>query len=388
MKLRWIFMKQVALLVIFSLASCGGQKSPATGDAGGMQRPAPKVDVVTLQPQKVTLTTRLPGRVVAYRTAEVRPQVGGLIEQRLFDEGSMVEAGEALYQIDALRYQAAVDSAEAALRRAEANLNSAATTEKRYVGLLKDKAVSQQQYDDAVAAHEQAQAEVAVAEANLAAAKINLQYTHVTAPISGRIGKSSVSEGALVVAQQPQVMATIQQLDPIYVDVSQSVNKLLRLRKQIQEGHINHSDQPEVRLILADGSEYPGVGELLFSEMTVDESTGSISLRARFPNPDHLLLPGMFVSADVSEGVRENALLAPQMGVMRDRQGHSNVMTVNGENQVESHPIEVSSAIAGNWLVEAGLHPGDRVVVTGLQQIGPGMQVNPVEMEQSSSVKE
>jgi RND family efflux transporter, MFP subunit len=356
------------------LTACQDKQPAATGE-----RPPTEVTVVTVAPQQVSLTTELPGRAVAFRKAEVRPQVSGLLQRRLFEEGTTVEAGQQLYQIDAERYEAAVQTAKANLAKAKANATSAQAREKRYQNLLGQKAISQQDYDDALATSRQAAADVAVSEAALVTAQIDLDYTRVVAPISGRIGKSAVTEGALVSAQQAGVLATIHQLDPIYVDLAQPAARILDLRRQIMSGELAARDSAPVTITLEDGTVYPHQGELQFTEMNVNETTGTVVVRALFPNPDNLLLPGMFVRAEIQEGVRSQALLVPQRGVTRDREGNATALVVNAENKVEVRTLTASRAVGNNWLVENGLSAGDRVIVEGLQKVAPGATVKPAE---------
>jgi membrane fusion protein (multidrug efflux system) len=333
-----------------------------------------------VQPQRVALTTELAGRTSAYLIAEVRPQVGGIIQKRLFTEGSDVKAGEVLYQIDPAAYQAAYNSAKAALARAEAHLIPARLKAERYKELVKINAVSQQDYDDASAAHKLAEADVEAGKAVLETARINLAYTKVTAPISGRIGRSSVTNGALVTANQPAALAIVQQLSSMYVDVTQSSSELLRLKQNLASGVLknNGATQARVKLLLEDGSAYPLPGTLKFSEVTVDQSTGSITLRAIFPNPKQILLPGMFVRAVLEEGVSEKAILVPQRGVTRNPAGNATVMLVGGEEKVEPRVIKVVRTVGDNWLVSEGLKAGDRVILEGLQKARPGTPVKAV----------
>jgi membrane fusion protein, multidrug efflux system len=342
--------------------------------------PIPEVSIVTVKPQRVMLTTELPGRTSAYLIAEVRPQVGGIIQKRLFTEGSDVKEGEVLYQIDPAVYQATYDSARAALARAEANIIPIRLKAGRYAELVKINAVSRQEYDDASAALKQAEADVEAGKAAVESARINLAYTRVTAPISGRIGRSSVTNGALVTASQPAALATIQQLSPIYVDVTQSSADLLRLKQNLASGLLksNGSAQAKVSLLLEDGSPYPLPGTLKFSEVTVDQSTGSITLRAIFPNPKHILLPGMFVRAILEEGVNEHAILVQQRGVNRNPAGNAMVMLVGSEEKVEPRVIKVLRTVGENWLVSEGLKTGDRVILEGLQKARPGTPVKAV----------
>jgi membrane fusion protein (multidrug efflux system) len=340
----------------------------------------PEVGVVVIKPQRVALTTELAGRISAYLVAEVRPQVGGIIQKRLFTEGADVKEGEVLYQIDPTIYQAAYNSARAALARAEANLDPARLKAARYEDLVKIDAVSQQDFDDASAALKQAEADVEAGKAALETARINLAYAKVTAPISGRIGRSSVTDGALVTANQPAALATIQQLGTVYVDVTQSSAELLRLKENLARGLLksNATAQTKVMLLLEDGSSYPLPGTLKFSEVTVDQSTGSITLRAVFPNPKQTLLPGMFVRAIVQEGTNEQGILVPQRGVTRNPAGNAMVMVVGSEEKVEPRVIKVVQTVGDNWLVSEGLKAGDRVILEGLQKARPGTPVKAV----------
>ena len=355
------------------IAGCGKKQAPA----GPPQGP-PEVGVVTVQPQRVTLTTELSGRTSPQHIAEVRPQVSGIILKRLFAEGSDVKAGQVLYQIEPATYQAAYASAKAAEAKAEANLIPATLKEGRYKDLVKIKAVSQQDYDDAYAQLKQAEADVASTKAALETSRINLAFTRITAPISGRIGRSSVTNGALVTASQATALATIQQLDPMYVDVTQSTADMLRLKQSLANGILKKSGSAPVKLLLEDGSSYPLTGTLKFSEVTVDQSTGSVILRAVFPNPKQELLPGMFVRALLVEGVNENAILIPQRGVTRTPAGDAVVMTVGAEEKVEPRPIKVVRTVGDSWLVSDGLKAGDRVILEGLQKARPGTPVKVV----------
>lgn len=364
------------LTAALTTAACGKkQNSQMQGPAG-----PPEVSVVTIQTQRVALTTELPGRTAPHLIAEVRPQVGGIIQKRLFTEGSDVKAGQVLYQIDPASYQAALASAKASQARAEATLGSITLKAERYRDLVKTKAISQQDNDDAQAALKQAEADVAAAKAAVETARINLEYTRITAPISGRIGRSAVTEGALVKASQDAPLATIQQLDPIYVDVTQSSAELLRLQKNLTSGLLKKSgaNQAQVKLLLEDGTPYPLPGSLKFSEVTVDQSTGSVAMRAIFPNPKQVLLPGMFVRALVEEGVNEQAILVPQRGVTRNPKGDAIAMVVGAEEKSEPRPITVARTVGDSWLVTNGLKPGDRVIVEGLQRARPGTQVKAV----------
>lgn len=333
-------------------------------------RPVPGVSTVTVQPQKIMLSTELPGRTSAFRVAEIRPQVSGLIQKRLFTEGSDVKANQVLYQIDPAPFQAALDNAKAALGRAEASLFALRSRAGRYRELLADKAVSQQDYDDAAAALTQVEADIQYYKASVETARISLGYTRVTAPISGRIGRSNATEGAIVTAYQAIALATIQQLDPIYVDVPQSTTELLRLKS----GGLNHeaADQNQVELILENNTAYPLEGTLQFSDVTVDPTTGSVILRVVFPNPKGILLPGMFVRTVIKEGVNEQAILIPQQGVSRDPKGNPFALIVDTESKAGLRMLTLNRAIGDKWLVSAGLAPGDRVIVEGTLMLRPG----------------
>ena len=354
------------------LAGCD-KSAPATPPAQGPT----EVGVVTIGASDAALMADLPGRTAAFRLAEVRPQVSGIIDKRLFTEGAEIKAGTRLYQIDAATYQAALTTAEAELARADANLAAAKAREARYKNLVGAKAISRQDYDDALATLGQSKAAVAAGKAAVQSAQINLRYTEVIAPISGVIGKSAVTEGALVSAGQAQVLASIQQLDPIYVDVSQSVNDLLALRRQLKAGTVAQADSATVRLVLDDGSVYEHEGKLQFSEVSVNETTGTVVLRAVFPNPERMLLPGMFVRTQLEEGVHGNAILVPQRAVTRDRSGNATALVVNN-GAVELRALSVSRAVGNSWLVDEGLAVGDQVILEGLQRIRPGALVTAV----------
>jgi membrane fusion protein (multidrug efflux system) len=356
------------------MTGCGAKKNTGAATPGA----PPEVGVVVVQPQRVALTTELSGRTSAHLIAEVRPQVGGIIQKRLFTEGSDVKAGQVLYQIDPATYQAAFASAKAFESRAEANLIPARLKEERYKDLVKIKAVSQQDYDDAYAALKQAEADVASTRASVETARINLAYTKVKAPISGRIGRSTVTDGALVTASQATALSTVQQLDSMYVDVTQSTAELLRLKQNLANGVLKKSGSAQVKLLMEDGSSYPLTGSLKFSEVTVDQSTGSVTLRAVFPNPRQMLLPGMFVRTVLEEGVDEKAILIPQRGVTRDPKGDAVVMVVGAGEKAEQRPIKVVRTVGDNWLVREGMKPGDRVIVEGLQRVRPGTAVKAV----------
>ncbi|EEA6884743.1 multidrug efflux RND transporter periplasmic adaptor subunit AcrA [Salmonella enterica subsp. enterica serovar Hartford] len=362
----------VVLMLSGSLALTGCDDKQ--DQQGGQQMP--EVGVVTLQTEPLQITTELPGRTVAYRIAEVRPQVSGIILKRNFVEGSDIEAGVSLYQIDPATYQATYDSAKGDLAKAQAAANIAELTVKRYQKLLGTQYISKQEYDQALADAQQATAAVVAAKAAVETARINLAYTKVTSPISGRIGKSSVTEGALVQNGQASALATVQQLDPIYVDVTQSSNDFLRLKQELANGSLKQENgKAKVDLVTSDGIKFPQSGTLEFSDVTVDQTTGSITLRAIFPNPDHTLLPGMFVRARLQEGTKPTALLVPQQGVTRTPRGDATVLVVGADNKVETRQIVASQAIGDKWLVTDGLKAGDRVVVSGLQKVRPGAQV-------------
>ena len=335
------------------------------------------VGVVTLKSQALTLRKELPGRIAAFEIAEIRPQVSGIVQSRLFTEGKQVEQGEALYQINPATFKAALAASEAAVARAKASISSSKAKADRYSKLLKIKALSQQDFDDADAAYKQASAELLTAEAQLQTAQINLDYSQVSSPISGQISKSSVTVGALVSASQATALATVTQLDPIYVDLTQSSNELTKLKKALASGalSIDAASQTDVELTMEDGSVYPHKGILQFSEVTVDPSTGSVTLRAKFPNPEKLLLPGMYARAQIVEGVKANAILVPQRGVSRNTKGDPTAMVVSKDNKVESRILAVDRTVGSNWLVTDGLVDGDKLIVEGLQKIRPGASV-------------
>ena len=340
--------------------------------AGAQKAPPAEVGVFTVASAPLPMSTELPGRTSAYQIAEVRPQVGGVIQKRLFVEGANVQAGTSLYQIDPATYEAAVNSAKAALAKARANLLTTQPKVGRYKELVEIEGVSRQEYDDAVAANEQAQADVATAQAALDVANINLKYTKVLAPISGRIGRSSVTPGALVTASQTTALTTVQQLDPIYVDVTQSSNDLLRLKREMESGNLKKHGQAKVTLLLSDGTTYAEAGKLQFSDVTVDLATGNVTLRALFPNPKLDLLPGMYVRAVVENGINEKAIVVPQQGVTRNQKGQATALVLNKENLVEQRVLETGGTLGDKWLVTSGLTDGDRVIVEGLQKVRPG----------------
>ena len=364
------------LAVVFILTGCG--KPPGAGGLPPMG--TPEVAVVTVQTEKATLITELPGRTSAFRVAEIRPQVNGLIQKRLFTEGSDVQAGQDLYQIDPAPFQAAFNNAKAALVRAEAALPALRLRADRFKQALADKAVSQQDFDDADAALKQADADVQYWKATVETASISLGYARVISPISGRIGRSNVTDGAIVTAYQPVALATIQQLDPIYIDVPQSSTELLRLRRRLEEGLINRKGTKlnKVKLFLADGIPYPLEGTLQFRDVTVDPTTGSVILRMVFSNPDGVLLPGMYVRALVKEGFNENAVLIPQQAVSRDPKGNPTALIVDAADKVEQRMLKLDRAIGDQWFVIEGLATGDRLIVEGMQKVRPGAVVKTV----------
>ena len=367
----------VVLMLSGSLALTGCDDKPAQQGAQQM----PEVGIVTLKSAPLQITTELPGRTSAYRVAEVRPQVSGIILKRNFTEGSDIQAGVSLYQIDPATYQATYESAKGDLAKAQAAANMDQLTVKRYQKLLGTKYISQQDYDTAVATAQQSNAAVVAAKAAVETARINLAYTKVTSPISGRIGKSAVTEGALVQNGQTTALATVQQLDPIYVDVTQSSNDFLRLKQELANGKLQQENgKAKVELVTNDGLKYPQNGTLEFSDVTVDQTTGSITLRAIFPNPDHTLLPGMFVRARLEEGVNPDALLVPQQGVTRTPRGDASAMVVGEGDKVEVRQITATQAIGDKCLVTEGLKTGDRVIITGLQKVRPGVQVKAQEV--------
>ena len=361
----------LCMLLSLMLLACeeGGKGAP--GSSGPRE-----VVIIKLEPRREVYTTALAGRIASFQVAEVRPQVGGILQQRLFTEGADVKAGQALYQIDPATYEAALDSAQAALMKAEANVTPARLKAERFRELLAIKAVSKQEYDDAQAAFKQAEADVAVNRAAVKTARINLEYTKVRSPISGRIGKSAFTPGALVTANQAQALTSVRQLDPVYVDITQSSQDLLRLRAQFTNGELRSAaEEAPVRLKLENGAMYPHEGRLQFTDVSVDESTGMVSLRALFPNPEHILLPGMYVRAVIAEGVDENALLVPQRALRRDPKGQAAVLLVDGGGKVDVRLVDVGRTVGDSWQVLSGLKPGDRVIVEGGQNVRPGMSV-------------
>ncbi len=352
-------------ILFFILSACEKKKSVAQ---------VPEVSIIEIKAEEVTLTTELPGRTTPYRIAEIRPQVSGIILKRYFTEGGDVKAGDVLYLIDPSTYRAAYDSAKAALARAEASLNSIKARYERYEELIKVNAISRQEYDDVKAQYYQTMAEIEALKAQVRAAEINLGYTKIRAPISGRIGKSNVTEGALVTAHQVQELTRIQQLDPIYVDIPQSTKELRELEKRLEEGRLKYAgkEQNKVKLLLEDGTLYPLEGTLQFKDVTVDPTTGSVILRALFPNPKGILLPGMFVRAIVKEGIKKDAILLPQQCIFRDPKGNPFAYIVDAESKVQIRPVKIDRAIGDKWLIAEGLKEGEKVIIEGVQKIMPG----------------
>ncbi|MFZ2447428.1 MAG: efflux RND transporter periplasmic adaptor subunit [Syntrophobacteraceae bacterium] len=381
--MRWT----IVLMALSSFLPLGGCDSGHGQQAA--QAPIPEVATVTIEPRQIELTTEMPGRTSPYLVAEIRPQVNGIIQKRLFKEGSDVKAGELLYQIDPAPFQVAHDSAKASLGKAQANLPAIRSRSERYKELLVDKAVSRQDCDDAAAAVGQALAEIEYWKTAVEAARINVGYTRVTAPISGRIGRSSVTDGALVTAYQPTSLSTIQQMDPIYVDVTQSSADLLRLKRHLEAGRLTSDGENgrTVHILLEDGTPYPMEGKLQFRDVTVDPATGSFTLRIVVPNPQHMLLPGMFVRAVVQEGIAEQAILVPQQGVSRNPKGEPVALVVDEASAVQQRTLTLNRAIGDEWLVSTGLSTGDRVVVEGMLNVRPGATVKAVSFGQKSGAE-
>lgn len=374
-----VFKNAVAVIILSGLVLLAGCQEE---QKAGAARPAPQVSVVEVQPQQVALTTELPGRTAPYRMAEIRPQVSGLILKRLFEEGSDITAGQVLYQIDPAPFQAALDNAKAALTQAEAKLPAIKMRADRYRALFKKGSLAKQDFDDAESEYLQAKAAVESLKAQVRAAKISLDYCQVAAPISGRIGRSNVTEGAIVTAYQTQALATIQQIDPIYVDLPQSTSELLRLKRHLARGQINSEGvHNKVKLLLDDGTVYQEQGSMQFRDVTVDPTTGSVILRAVFPNPQFILLPGMFVQAQITEGVMDGGILVPQQGVIRNFKGNPEALIVDAQGKVQQRELDLDRAIGDKWLVLKGLKAGDKVIVEGSQKVRVGMQVKAVPFE-------
>jgi membrane fusion protein (multidrug efflux system) len=364
--------RNLALVALVAVAGCNKSDKHDNGQEG-----PPDVGVVTLTAQPVILATELPGRATPFESSDVRPQVGGIIIDRPFTEGANVKAGQVLYRIDPAPYRAAYDQAKAQAESAAANLVTTRLKAQRYGELVSINGVAKQDYDDAEAAYKQAAAQVAQLRAAAEAARINLAYATITAPISGRVGPSTVTKGALVTTGQTAALTTIQRLDPIYVDVTQSANDLLRLKRALAAGQLTGGPTTvPVRLRLDDGSDYPLEGKLQFADVTVDQTTGAVTLRALFPNPNGVLLPGMFVRAEVAEGIVPSGVLAPQQGVSRDERGLPTALIVDASGKAKLQDIKLGQAVGPNWLVTDGLKPGDRLIVQGLQRVKPGQIVH------------
>ena len=377
--MRLLLSSSAAVMAVsLMLVGCGEQQAQATG-AG--QMPPPAAGFVTVEEKPFTLVNELPGRTTPYQVAEVRPQVTGIIEKRLFNEGDTVGAGQPLYQLDDKLYQATLASAKAELANAEANRKKASLASGRYNELVKSEVVSQQELEDSDANLSVAQAQVAAAQARVDTARINLEYTNIKAPIDGRIGRSSVTAGALVTANQMQALVTIRQLDPIYVDLTQSYDELRALRAAMASGQMETvgKEQASVSVVLPDGSIYPHKGTLQFSEYAVDETTGTVALRALVPNPEGNLLPGMFVRARLPQAEQEHAIVVPQKGITREPTGQASALVIGENNMVEKRIVETAKAVGSEWLIKSGLKAGDRLIVDGLQKIGVGMPVTPVD---------
>ncbi|MFC6445960.1 efflux RND transporter periplasmic adaptor subunit [Shinella zoogloeoides] len=359
---------------LLTLAGCKEEQAPQEGFAF----PPPQVAVLTVKAEDVPITNELPGRVAATRTAEVRPRASGILIERIFEQGSLVKEGDVLYRIDPAPFQVLVDSAEATLRRAKAVQAQAKNDTVRQEQLKKSNVASAQTYDDAIAKLAQADADVAIAEAGLATARLNLEYTEVKAPISGRIGRALITEGALVSTNGTENLATIQQLDPVYADFTQSATDLIRLRKALKDGALMaDNNSAEVNLFLDDGSAYPHPGKLLFSEAAVDETTGQVTLRGEFPNPEGDLLPGMYVRVKVEQGVEKGAVLVPQQAVQRDASGSALVYVVSADNKAGPRPVQVGRADGTRWVITDGLKGGEKIIVEGFQKVQPGGEVVP-----------
>lgn len=371
--MTWSRLGLIALVPAF-LYACQPTAQPGAGPAAGERPPTP-VSVVTVESTPVTLSRELPGRTRAYQVAEVRPQVSGIVLDRLFQEGSEVQAGDALYQLDDATYRADLASAKAALSRAEAGLEVAVLNAQRASELLEVKAVSDQEYRNLLAVQRQAEADVEMARAQIAAAQVRVNYARIAAPISGRVGKSTVTQGALVTADQAALLTTVHQLDPIYVDVNQSASELLQLRRNLDENALRKAGAIPVEIILDDGTPYPHAGELTFADAAVDPTTGSVAMRVVVPNPDRLLLPGMYVRAQVSNAIVEDGLLIPQQAIQRTPAGEAYAMVVAADGTAQRKVLELDQTVGDAWLVRKGLAEGDRVIVEGLQKIRPGVAV-------------
>jgi membrane fusion protein (multidrug efflux system) len=374
----------IGLILAVSLTLTGCDKPQAGGPPKG---PTP-VGVVVVKAQNVSVTSELPGRTSPYKIAEVRPQINGIVQQRLFREGADVKVGETLYQIDPALYKAAHESAQASLSKAQANLVTVKLKAERYRELVKINAVSKQDFDDADAALKQAEADVAANKAAVDTARINLDYTRITSPISGRVGISTVTPGALLTANQTVALTTVQQLDPIYVDVIQSSAELMRMKHALESGLLKRAgpDAAKVKLLLDDNVHYALEGTLELSDVTVDQGTGTVTLRAVFPNPKHDLLPGMFVRAILEEGVNEQGILVPQQGVTHDPRGNATALVLGKDGKVELRVLELGDALGDKWVVKSGLNVGDQLIVDGLQKVRPGAPAQAVSIDAASAV--
>ena len=366
----------IALLLAVGLSACGA-KDPTPVPGAVKPGSEPTVGVVVLATESQALSTELPGRTAASQSADIRPQINGIVQKRLFTEGSVVRAGQPLYQVDASTYEASQASAQAALAKAQATARTAQVNAKRNAQLVEIDAISRQVFDESQALVQQTQADIAVAQAALDMARINMRYTRILAPITGRIGLSAVTPGALVTANQAAVLTTIQQLDPIQVDITQSSAELLQLRRQWQEGSVQQVDstQAKVRLVLEDGTTYPTEGTLRFTGTAVNPTSGAITLRATFPNPDNFLLPGMYVRAQLATSVAPQALLLPQQAVVRNAAGEPSVQVVGEDNKLVKRPVELGQAMGSRWLVVSGVQAGERVMVDGFQKARVGQTV-------------
>lgn len=362
--------RSLSLALLLALGACGKKEAPPAP-------PPPQVGVITLASDSAVLTSELPGRITAFETSEVRPQVNGLIEARLFREGQEVRAGQPLYRIDPSPYRAQVASARAALARAEAAIASSAALSRRYGELVKINAIARQEFENSQTSAAQARADVGAQRAALQTAQIDLARTTIKAPITGRIGRSDFTPGALVTAGQTNPLTTIQRIDTVYVDLTQSSADLLRLRQQILQGAVSSGGTARVKLKLEDGSTYPMEGELQFADVTVDPATGSQTIRATFPNPRRLLLPGMYVRAEIVQGTQAQVLLVPQMAVSRDEKGNPTIMVVGRDNKVEVRQITTARTAGENWIVSDGVKPGEKVIVEGGMMLRPGAVVTP-----------
>jgi membrane fusion protein (multidrug efflux system) len=369
------FRRALPVLLAALAVACGGkQEAPP-------QMPPPQVTVVTLKTESVTLNRELPGRTTPVLEAEVRPQVNGIVERRLFTEGGIVKAGQSLYVLDDAVYRAEYENARASLAKAQASAQAAKLSAQRALELRKIDAVSEQEKDDAVAAQRSAEADIAAARAMVQRNQVNLRYARIASPITGRVGMSTVTPGALVTANQDAPLATVQQLDPIYVDVNQSSSEWLRLRREIASGQVAAGDAgTPVSIVLEDGSQYNHPGKLQASDVTVDEGTGSFALRILVPNPEYVLRPGMYVTAVLAEAKDADAILAPQQGITRDPKGNASALVIGADGKVALREVKVTRTIGDKWLVEEGLVAGDRVIVEGLQKVQPGMPATAVEM--------